>query len=150
MIASAQKTVSIIAMSAMLSVSLIGICKQMFIPCVLNCSNVTMSAMRMDAQADGCAQKSASCPTPMKDHLTTFASMYPSVATDAASLPLLIASVAFFFAWFLISNSEFDDREKLRVKFRGVRRRLSNFVSPNFLVFAFSQGILNSKIYASS
>lgn len=102
----------------------------------------------MDSKADGCSQNSTVCSTAsMGDHMTTFASMYPSVATDAASL-LLVVAVAFFVAWFLVTKIDLGDNEKLRAKLRSLRWGLSNSISPNFLILAFSRGILNSKIYA--
>ncbi len=49
-----------------------------------------------------------------------------------------------------VASNEIRDREKLHAKLRSFRIRLSNSVSPNFLIFALSHGILNSRIYASS
>ncbi len=83
----------------------------------------------------------------MKDHMTTFASQYPSIGTDVASILLTVVTVLFI-AWFLVTKSDLNGYEKLRVKLKSLRWRLSNSVSPDFLVFAFSRGILNSKIYA--
>jgi hypothetical protein len=143
-----RKLFSSLALTAMILASLVGICKQMLVSCGIDCSQQSMSAMQMDSKADGCSQNSTVCSTAsMGDHMTTFASMYPSVATDAASL-LLVVAVAFFVAWFLVTKIDLGDNEKLRAKLRSLRWGLSNSISPNFLILAFSRGILNSKIYA--
>lgn len=143
-----NKFFSIFVLTTIILVSLVGICKQMLVSCGIDCSQQSMSAMQMDSKADGCSQNSTTCSTAsMSDHMTTFASMYPSVVTDTLSLLLVVAAVVVF-AWFLISKGNILDNEKLKAQLRSLRQRLSNSVTPNFLVFAFSRGILNSKIYA--
>ena len=143
-----RKFASSFALTALILASFVGVCKQMIASCGIDCSQQAMSAMRMDSKMDNCTQGSATCSTAsMSDHMTTFASMYPSVATNVVSLFFIITAVLVC-AWFLISRGDILDNEKLKAQLRNLRLRVSQSVAPNFLVFAFSQGILNSKIYA--
>lgn len=141
-----RKLVSTFALTAMILASLVGVCKQMVMACSMDCGVQTVSAAHAEMDMGGCAD-GPTCAHTSQDHMTTFASLYPSVVTDAASL-LLVIAVAFSIAWFFISRQKLGDTEKLRVQLRYLKQRLSHFVAPDFLVFAFSNGILNSKIFA--
>lgn len=143
-----KKLAATFALTAMILASFASVCRQMLISCGVDCSQQTMSAIHMAQSDSACAQGAANtCPTSMQDHMVTFSSMYPTVATDAMST-FLVLGVAFFIAWFLTAKDALVDDEKLRAKLRSLRWRLTNSISPNFLVLAFSRGILNSKIYA--
>lgn len=146
-----KKAVSIFALSTMLLVSFAIVCKQMLVSCALDCTKqTTMEVMGTGMQMDGCTQNSSAYSTSMKDHMTFFASVYPSTATSSASPLLSIVVAVFFFAWLAGSRASIESiiSARLRVRLRSLARSLSNFVAPDFLVFAFSRGILNSKIYA--
>lgn len=142
-----MKLISALVLSAMLLVSVFSVCRQMLMSCGFDCTQQAMSAIHLDAVMNGCAHGDVACSSPARDHMTTFASMYPAVVSNAAAL-LIIATGTFFLAWFLISKHEQSDHEDSRVKLKYLRQRIANSVAPDFLIFAFSRGILNSKIFA--
>jgi len=149
-----RKIASTFALTAMVFASFIGVCKQTSLSCGMG-SMEAMGAMtmgvhaHMDVQEDGCAGQSATCADASANHMTTLASLYPSVTTDVSSI-LLIVGMAFFVAWVLTTKEATDGYERLRARLRSLKDHLSRSVSPDYLVFAYSRGILNSKIYASS
>ncbi|GEM_PF-6931737 len=144
---SIKHTVSIFALSTLLLVSFVSVCRQMLTTCGWDCSPAGMSVMHMDTQTDGCALNAWTCSTPIQEHMTTFASMYPSLATDVLLFLFVLAGSAFFIVSGWRFKDEPGDHARLRAKLRSLRQRLSNSIAPNFLVFAFSQGIINSRLY---
>lgn len=142
-----RKIASAFALTAVILASVVGVCKQMLVSCGSNCASLVMNVVHMDSQADACGQDVSACAASMNDHLATFASAYPSVATGTVSLFVVVLG-AFFVALFSPTKRKLAYDDKLRVKWRSFRRRLLHFIAPNFLVFAFSRGILNAKIFA--
>lgn len=144
-----RKIATLFAVIAMILASFVSVCKQMVGFCDFDCAQQTMTTMHMDVEMNECAQDSSTCPISMKDHMTSFASIYPSTA--AANTPLILSMVVavFFLAWFIGSKKTTETviSARIRTRLRSLAQNLSNFVAPNFLVFAFSRGILNSKIY---
>mgnify|MGYP001600585340 CR=1 FL=1 len=143
----AKKFVSVFALTTLVLVSLFGVCKVMATTCGLNCSTQEISAMHLNERIDACAQNVSACAGLAKDHITTFVSVFPAISPNALPL-LLVACFAFFVAWHRKSKYEQFGYERLRTKLRSLKWRLTNSVLPDFLILAFSRGILNSKIYA--
>jgi hypothetical protein len=141
-----KKVVSAFALTALVLVSFVSVCRQMVSACGSNCAEQAMSAWHVGDRADACTQGMAICSDVVGGHMATFASLYPSAA---ASGPTLLLAVGFaLLAWFLQSKHTHDHRDRFRVKWRSLRLRIVASVTPDFLVFAFSRGILHSKIYA--
>ncbi len=144
---SAKKLIATLALATILLVSLVSICKQTLATCGFNCFGQPMSAMPMAPQMESCAQNNATCPIPMQDHMAIFSTMYSAVATDAASL-IVIVSVAFLVSWFLISKDDCCELKKVQSRLRSIKYRFAHSITFSFLIFAFRHGILNSKKYA--
>ena len=142
-----RKLISSFALTAMILASFVGVCKQMVMSCGMDCGVQTVSAAHAGMDMDGCTGGGPTCAHTTQDHMTTFASLYPSVTTDTASV-LLVISIAFALAWFSSANMQLSDSDELRVQFRYLKQRLSHFLAPDVLGFAFSHGILNSKRFA--
>ncbi|MFA5750399.1 MAG: hypothetical protein WC895_04210 [Candidatus Shapirobacteria bacterium] len=139
---------SSLVIATLVLVSLISVCKQSLMTCAMDCSSEMTGAVQISVGMNGCDASMSACGAPMQDHMTTFASMYPSATSDASSSSLAIIGITLLAAWVFISTDASVDRERMRTRLRVLRRRLPQANSPNFLVFAFSQGILNSKIFA--
>ncbi len=142
-----RKLISSFALTAMILASFVGVCKQMVMSCGIDCGIQTVSAAHAGMDMDECDGDGPACAHTTQDHMTTFASLYPSVTTDTTSV-LLVISVAFALAWFSSTKEQLVDNDKLRIQLRYLKQRLSFFLAPDFLVFAFSNGILNSKRFA--
>jgi len=108
---------------------------------------LTMSSMdqMQSMQMFDCMQDSRNCPIPA-EHMSQFFSVHPATLLDqlAFFLVLVVLSVA----WFLVFKNFVAENERLRLKLRNSMKHLAHAFTPNFLVFAFSKGILHSKIYA--
>lgn len=146
---SARKTVSAFALGALFFVSLASVCTTMMTACGADCSEHTFSAMTeagtgISAMALDCLKAGPTC-VAMADHMTTFAESFPSVA--AKTFLLLLSCIAVFVFW---QTAHGKDRigDVLRVKLKYLSRRRSEPIVPEHLAFAFSRGILHSKIYA--
>ncbi len=135
------------AFTALILASVVGICKQTPAVCGLSCSEQAMGAIHIDSATEGCEQNISTCSASIEDHMTSFTAVYPSVTANTVSL-LSVAVTAFLAAWFLAAKRETEGYQKIKARLREFKRRISNSFSPAFLVFAYSQGILNSKIYA--
>ncbi len=143
-----RKLISSFALTAMILASFVGVCKQMVMSCGMDCGVQTVSAAHAGMDMDGCEDTGPACSHTTQDHMATFASLYPSVTTDTASI-LLVISIAFALAWFSNVKKQLNETDKLRIQLRYLKQRLSFFLAPDFLVFALSNGILNSKRFAS-
>ncbi len=144
-----KKALSVLALSAILFVSLISVCKQMVAPCG-DCLHqavagiVQISAVQMN-QADGCAQNVARC-VMGPDQMVVFSGIYPTIAVSGFLALAIIGVVSLFWLrriWDLAAENG-----RLKVKVKSLRWRLIDACTPDFLVAAFSRGILHSKIYA--
>ncbi|MEO5927150.1 MAG: hypothetical protein ABIO72_00580 [Patescibacteria group bacterium] len=93
-----------------------------------------------------CPQGGATCPTAAADHMTTFASMFPSIPTDVSGLLLLV--VVAVIAWVSIWKRYIFTTERLNAETKDLIRRFAYPTRPRVLVFAFSQGILHPKRHA--
>lgn len=142
-----RKLISSFALAALILASVVGVCKQMVMSCGMDCGIQTVTVAHAGMDMGGCTDGSPTCSHTTQDHMTTFASLYPSVTTDTASV-LLVISAAFALAWFSSTKIQLGDSDKFRVQFRYLKQRLSHFLAPDFLIFAFSHGILNSKRFA--
>lgn len=143
-----KKVISAFALTTMILVSLVSVCRQMQMTCGWDCSHQTIRAMHMETQTVPCAQNNTSCSVSIQDHMTSFSNRYPSIATDAVSLAF-ISTTFILLAWLLFSKRDISFvNEERKAQLRSLRGRLSKSVTPEFLIFAYSRGILNSKMYA--
>lgn len=143
-----KKWLSIFGLSTLILVSVLGVCKEMLTPCGPNCSPQTMGAVHANDTADVCIQGDPTCSAPIGDHMMTFAGIYPSVAAENFVSLLSVAAAVLAIAWFLTAKHKPGVDGTARAKIRSLTWRFSNSIAPDFLLAAFSRGILHSKIYA--
>jgi hypothetical protein len=144
-----RKILSSFILVTVLLVSLVGICKQMLNATCLGCAQHEVAMVETASHHDmaECGMDAKSCPAPVGDHMTTFASLYPATpvnAADLASILFVVFAVAFLFD----TKKHFVDFERMRAKTRSYIRKRLGASKLDVLVVAFSRGILHSKIYA--
>ncbi len=137
-----------LVIATLLLVSVVSVCKQSLMTCGMSCSSEMTTAIHFSDGMDGCDHGISACGSLTQDHMSTFAFLYPSMNTDATSSFLAIISLTLLATWVFANTTDRADHARIRTKLRYLQRRLLQAVSPNFLVLAFSEGILNSKIFA--
>ncbi len=143
-----QRILSSFALVTITLVSLVSVCKQMFTICGFDCAQHEMSMSEsIHRNMMDCSTNARACSSPSSDHMATFASLYPSTETDAWSAVLILCAVVVI-AWSFNIKKDLLDAERLKAKIRNDLRSLAHSFTPNFLVLAFSRGVLHSKIYA--
>ncbi len=130
-----QKALSSLVLTTIVLVSVVSVCKQMFMVCGFDCAGQSMSMMDHAHQNMG------------TDHMASFASVHPSTMPDAFST-LFVACAVFVALWVFSIKDHLIDAERLTAKTRCCIRNLAQSFTPSFFVLAFSKGILHSKIYA--
>ncbi len=144
-----KRFVSAFTLVTVLLVSGISICTQMMSVSCLGCAHHEMSMLETASHQgmNDCGMNNKNCSSPSSDHMTTFARLYPSTPVDALLNILFVLGVVFVVIRSFNIKDYLIDAERLKAKVKNYRRNLANSPAPNFLVFAFSRGILHSKIY---
>lgn len=106
-------------------------------------SMYAQGSMTNDMMAD-CMQKNTGCEVSLAEHMKPFSQAHPFSETNILNTLLMLTFVVCF--W--IFQNYLLDHERFRQKLRSHLHALAQSFTPPFLIFAFSKGILHSKIYA--